>query len=68
MEHMKVYASGNKIFVITKGFSKLYSKGKIISEAHGIFPISFYASFKLLDIKNEKDLTAHILAQRLLEN
>ncbi len=68
MEHMKVYASGNKIFVITKGFSKLYSKGKIISEAHGIFPISFYPSFKLLDIKNEKDLTAHILAQRLLEN
>ena len=66
MEHMKVYASGNKTFVISKGFSKLYSKGKIISEAHGIYPVPYYPSFKLTNIKTEEDLKAHLLAQRIL--
>ncbi len=65
MEHMKVYSFADVLIVYSKGFNRYYVGGKLMKATHGT-PKKLRTNFKLLDIKNEKDLTAHILAQRLL--
>jgi hypothetical protein len=65
MEHMKVYSFDGVLIVYSKGFNRYYHDGKLITAIHGS-PKLLSSKFKLLNIKNEEDLTAHTLAQQLL--
>jgi len=65
MEHIKVYSFGDGLIVYSKGFNRYYVGGKLMKSTHGT-PKKLTSKFKSIDIKDEEDLTAHILAQRLL--